>query len=276
MKPPGVDTVVTSRPSPANALAVQLAPYGEKLPPELRARLLAQAPEIVAPLIAILENDRLADTDSVGAGWLPIHAADLLLELKAEAAIPVLIDVLSAGHWDSVLHNKIAVRLPELGAAVLTPAAAAMESATDYDMQTSLCGVLSQLGVRDERVFDWCKEIFERDPVLGGIYFADYGDKRALPLIEGAIEDFKPNWASEQPLSDLREFADAYERIAGELPEHFARVVELHHEVEQARKELAATASEVEALRAAKKVGRNDPCPCGTGKKFKKCCGAND
>ena len=23
-----------------------------------------------------------------------------------------------------------------------------------------------------------------------------------------------------------------------------------------------------------KKVGRNDPCPCGSGKKFKKCCGA--
>lgn len=25
--------------------------------------------------------------------------------------------------------------------------------------------------------------------------------------------------------------------------------------------------------RAAPKVGRNDPCPCGSGKKFKKCCG---
>ena len=23
------------------------------------------------------------------------------------------------------------------------------------------------------------------------------------------------------------------------------------------------------------KVGRNDPCPCGSGKKFKKCCGLN-
>ena len=22
------------------------------------------------------------------------------------------------------------------------------------------------------------------------------------------------------------------------------------------------------------KVGRNDPCPCGSGKKFKKCCGS--
>ncbi|MDF2842437.1 MAG: hypothetical protein K0R00_863 [Herbinix sp.] len=24
-----------------------------------------------------------------------------------------------------------------------------------------------------------------------------------------------------------------------------------------------------------KKVGRNDPCPCGSGKKYKKCCGVN-
>ena len=28
-------------------------------------------------------------------------------------------------------------------------------------------------------------------------------------------------------------------------------------------------------VRAQKKVGRNDPCPCGSGKKYKKCCGAN-
>ena len=28
-------------------------------------------------------------------------------------------------------------------------------------------------------------------------------------------------------------------------------------------------------VREGDKVGRNDPCPCGSGKKFKKCCGAN-
>jgi uncharacterized protein YecA (UPF0149 family) len=27
------------------------------------------------------------------------------------------------------------------------------------------------------------------------------------------------------------------------------------------------------SLPAPKQVGRNDPCPCGSGKKFKKCCG---
>ena len=27
--------------------------------------------------------------------------------------------------------------------------------------------------------------------------------------------------------------------------------------------------------RESAKIGRNDPCPCGSGKKYKKCCGAN-
>jgi preprotein translocase subunit SecA len=27
-------------------------------------------------------------------------------------------------------------------------------------------------------------------------------------------------------------------------------------------------------VRAEPKLGRNDPCPCGSGKKYKKCCGA--
>ncbi|MEA3322812.1 MAG: SEC-C metal-binding domain-containing protein [Patescibacteria group bacterium] len=26
-------------------------------------------------------------------------------------------------------------------------------------------------------------------------------------------------------------------------------------------------------LKSEKTVGRNDPCPCGSGKKYKKCCG---
>jgi uncharacterized protein YecA (UPF0149 family) len=30
----------------------------------------------------------------------------------------------------------------------------------------------------------------------------------------------------------------------------------------------------VEQAKAARTTGRNDPCPCGSGKKFKKCCGA--
>ena len=34
--------------------------------------------------------------------------------------------------------------------------------------------------------------------------------------------------------------------------------------------------SEVKLTKTDDKVGRNDPCPCGSGKKYKKCCGIND
>jgi hypothetical protein len=58
-------------------------------------------------------------------------------------------------------------------------------------------------------------------------------------------------------------------------------VAEMHwwacFEPERARREPAPTPSATlrpveTARRAGLKVGRNDPCPCGSGKKFKKCC----
>ena len=37
-----------------------------------------------------------------------------------------------------------------------------------------------------------------------------------------------------------------------------------------------AIKEEIEApVKKGEKVGRNEPCPCGSGKKYKKCCGMN-
>jgi len=41
-----------------------------------------------------------------------------------------------------------------------------------------------------------------------------------------------------------------------------------------AEEKLLKDSKKTEPLRAAEAVGRNDPCPCGSGKKHKKCCGA--
>ncbi|BBF41354.1 protein export cytoplasm protein SecA ATPase RNA helicase [Lachnospiraceae bacterium KM106-2] len=41
------------------------------------------------------------------------------------------------------------------------------------------------------------------------------------------------------------------------------------------RKELFLEQRKSHTVVKEKKVGRNDPCPCGSGKKYKKCCGAN-
>ena len=42
---------------------------------------------------------------------------------------------------------------------------------------------------------------------------------------------------------------------------------------EEEQKKLYKEQKESTTIRKEKKVGRNDPCPCGSGKKYKKCCG---
>jgi preprotein translocase subunit SecA len=60
---------------------------------------------------------------------------------------------------------------------------------------------------------------------------------------------------------------------ADELEEAFMR--RKRRELEQARMAGGGDAQPVQqVVRAQEKVGRNDPCPCGSGKKFKKCHGA--
>ncbi len=67
------------------------------------------------------------------------------------------------------------------------------------------------------------------------------------------------------------------EEAPAKLPD-FARALERKQERQQKDLQFQAGAAQAEApkpVRAGAKVGRNDPCPCGSGKKYKKCHGAN-
>ena len=58
-----------------------------------------------------------------------------------------------------------------------------------------------------------------------------------------------------------------------EIEEAFQR--RKRRELEQARMAGSGDQQQVQqVVRGAAKIGRNDPCPCGSGKKYKKCCGA--
>jgi preprotein translocase subunit SecA len=58
-----------------------------------------------------------------------------------------------------------------------------------------------------------------------------------------------------------------------EIEEAFQR--KKKKELEQARMAGAGDMQVQQVVRSGEKVGRNDPCPCGSGKKYKKCCGAS-
>jgi len=67
------------------------------------------------------------------------------------------------------------------------------------------------------------------------------------------------------------------EEAPARLPD-FARALERKHEKQQKDLQYQTGPAQAEApkpVRTGAKVGRNDPCPCGSGKKYKKCHGAS-
>jgi len=66
-------------------------------------------------------------------------------------------------------------------------------------------------------------------------------------------------------------------RAAQNAVEDFTRTIQRKKDKEMAELQFvggSGTATEKKQAVSAKKAGRNDPCPCGSGKKYKKCHGA--
>jgi len=108
----------------------------------------------------------------------------------------------------------------------------------------------------------WMEHLDAMDMLRQGIGLRAYGQKD--PLIEYKIEAF-----------------DMFGQMIEHIQEDIVRYIYRVNIVTQAEDRLAqATASHgdeagpKEPIRNKATVGRNDLCPCGSGKKYKKCCGA--
>jgi preprotein translocase subunit SecA len=92
--------------------------------------------------------------------------------------------------------------------------------------------------------------------------------------VEGALAfnaDENGNVTSVEPVEFVQ--AEAQADAAEEVEEAEAPEFELRHKTDPAALGDGGASEEEEADDAQAKVGRNEPCPCGSGKKFKKCCG---
>ena len=119
------------------------------------------------------------------------------------------------------------------------------------------------------RILDsnWTRHIDEMDGLRQGIGFQSYGQQNPLQLYQQ--EGFK-------------KFSLMMDKIKTEVLRYLMRV-QIRQNIkrdEDSTKNLATNAPD-NALKPKpkvnketnKKVGRNDPCPCGSGKKYKNCCG---
>ncbi|MEG2087412.1 MAG: preprotein translocase subunit SecA [Angelakisella sp.] len=112
----------------------------------------------------------------------------------------------------------------------------------------------------------WMDHIDAMEELKRGIGLRSIGQRD--PVIEYRMEGFE---MFEQMTDAIKE--DTVKQLL---------TVQLRHNEEVKREQVAkpTTTSGTDGsearrpVRVANKVGRNDPCPCGSGKKYKKCCGA--
>ena len=112
----------------------------------------------------------------------------------------------------------------------------------------------------------WMDHIDNMDELRKGIHLRAYGQKD--PVVMYRIEGFD---MFDQMIAAIREDTS-----------HLMLTVQIRTQEEPKREQVAkptATSADGTAQprtvkkTASQKVGRNDPCPCGSGKKYKKCCG---
>lgn len=163
------------------------------------------------------------------------------------------------------------------------------------DAEITVDGVRDVLLPRAEEIYEKQQEIFgenmrelERVALLRSVDTHWMAHLDAMDDLRGGVG--LAAYAQRNPLNEYRIAAgEMFENMIADIRTDTVRMILFSRPAEQIKraeiaKQKAASVASVggEAVKkrpvvkkAAEKIGRNDPCPCGSGKKYKKCCGAN-
>lgn len=220
---------------------------------------------VIPTLISMVSDEDLGAEDHPSGGWAPIHAVWLLGELRAEAAIGPMLDVLRATDWDAIIHDAIIQAMPMIGAPVIEPALKAYDEAVDGEFRSSVASILAECKIRDERIYALLLDRFDAELDDTGLDLASYGDPRALPYLVEAFDDFEIVEGGDAAFANgmLVDLRENIEQLGGTL------TVEQEAKFEIAMAPDPSVPQPPAARR--ERPGRNDVCWCGSKKKYKKC-----
>ncbi len=129
----------------------------------------------------------------------------------------------------------------------------------------------------------WKDHLLSLDHLKEGIGLRGYGQKdplvefkkEAFTLFEEMMDRIDTETVRFLFLVQPARPEDAAQRAARQAPSPMLEAVERRRRQAQQNLQLQAGAKQEppRPVRTGAKIGRNDPCPCGSGKKYKKCCG---
>jgi len=219
----------------------------------LRRQILSQ--QNVRPLIWDILEEKLSETVDIYTDGEDEETWDLEALHDAVDRMIHLPPQHSVTSWRNMTREEIADEIIELARQSYD----AREAELGQDQMRQLERLLL-LHIIDRR---WVRHLTALDELRSGIGLRAIGQRN--PLIEYKREAF-----------------DAFEQLMDEIRSDVANFVlnvraEVRPQTPRAVRYLGASGGAAGSMRPAKKgavhkIGRNDPCPCGSGKKYKHCC----
>ena len=226
----------------------------------------------------LLQDGRTWYEPGVGWIWTPIHAMHILAVIKTKDALACLLDVIRFRGEE--LTDSLTENVPGLLAAFSESGIEQLEAFTEDETleacvrgaaSTALALIARNCPGRREEIKEHLWRLFRatQDPAFAGNLvggLATFGDLSLKAEIERAFEEGRVEIFREDIDEFFRspQYFEEHVRLAEDPLIHFSRE---HIEFLES---LEKRDSDEEPREG--KTGRNDPCPCGSGKKYKKCC----
>ena len=240
-----------------------------------------------------------------GHWWLRLHAVMILGLIPGEPAANALLVFIRgmcnekdenlqewfAGYWPALTRNKPAALLEQLRSLIADRRIGWYLRANLHDAVLAFAHREGEAAL--DAALDWAAQIAVDENedmdmrLLAAGHLLDFPRERHRALLEQLLP-IQPRLGKHFDRQDIEQAyargEDRPEWARFDNPWHFyeTQVIEARQQrwAEEDARDAAYLDDELlieidePYVRATPKIGRNDPCPCGSGKKYKKCCGA--
>ena len=267
------------------------------------AQEIAKKDDAVFYLRKLIQNGKHWRNRAPGYGWSPIHVIHILPLIKNKAAFELLLDIIR--YHEDDLNYWLTEDVPSLMVAFGEEFIELLKEFSEDETleafaRSTATEALGTLGIIFPQYQNDIKQHLIKllktteDGTFAGIVaddLASFHDPSVMPEIhrafkEGRIDD---PFVNEQELEDVINGAfydldaDNFKRNTVNPLDHFSmeNIERLHliNSEDEVEDEFEDDFSESEMdyeKPEKKKIGRNTPCPCGSGLKYKKCCMKNE
>lgn len=218
------------------------------------------------------------DSDS-SVVWAPVHAWRTLGQLRAEASVEPLLSIAKTLEEDDAVDLELPVVFGMIGPVAIPHIAGFLSDRSNptSSVATAISG-LSEIVARYPDCRGECIGILARmleppadtDRTIGGFAVSALIDLQAVEAIDTIHNAFRRNAVDLSIVGDEEDVEielGLRDRRATPAPRYAILPAGW-----SPRPSADRIQRDIHALPRRQKIGRNEPCPCGSGKKYKKCC----